>query len=99
LGLFSFSASSGSEIGFSTSYFTSISLTASRAIDSVSATTPAKTSPTYLVSSPTSIIRGQSGIINPWNLLPGISFAVNTFITPFNRSALVMLIDIIFARG
>ena len=69
------------------------------AFSSVSATTPAITSPIYLVISPSFTIKGQSFFINPVSLFPGISSALNILLTPDDFSASVISIFKTLALG
>ena len=72
----------------STSISILIDLSASWAISCVSAATITTASPTYRTFSPTPIKAGQSWMIKPWLIRPGISSAVSTARTPGNFFAL-----------
>ena len=75
-------AATGSVIGRSTSYSTSTSAAARRAVSRSTATTIASTSPRYDVLPPSGMNTGQSVWMMPTRSSPGTSAAVNTASTP-----------------
>ena len=92
-------ASMGSVIGSRTSYSTSMSSAAARAVRRSPAATAARMSPTYRVVSPSPMNCGQSGRMSPCAFCPGTSTAVTTATTPGTADAADVSIRNTRARG
>ena len=98
-GASSCNASSGVKTASKGSYCISINFFACSRTDRLSAAIKQIASPKYLVISPSPTKTFQSFTICPNLLFPGMSFAVNTALTPLNFCAFDTSIDITLARG